>query len=99
MEAMQGGCWGVLSWDTLVPQGTREHGRFCKKAYYGAGMKGGFAGSSQGAGPVEGGSEGKLWLVSGVEGPWLALGKKSRRGGPVEECLAVTRLAFKHRSA
>ena len=47
--------------------------RFCKKSHDRDGIKNGISGSSEGdgqrgKGPVEGGSEGKLFLVSGIGG-------------------------------
>lgn len=80
---MQMECWAFeLGPLILVPPVTRRHVRFCKKrSYDAAGIKEGFSGYSQGTGQrgktlVEGSSEGRLLLVSGVEVVRLVVEKK-----------------------
>lgn len=73
-----------------VPQVMKKHVRFCEKSYEAVGIKESFSGYSQGTWQrgttlVEGLSEGKLFLASGVEVVGLGVGKKS----PVRHCMGM----------
>lgn len=78
---------GYLIW---VPRVMKKHVRFGEKSNEAAGIKESFSGYSQGiwqrgTTPVEGLSEGKLLLASGVEVVGLGMGKKS----PVRHCTGM----------
>lgn len=80
------GCWNPpkLGNLVLVNQVTRKHVRFCKKSHDRDGIMEGISGSSEGDGqrgktPIEGGSEGKVFLASGIAGGQAGCGEEKRQ--------------------
>lgn len=77
------GCWNLpkLGNLVLVNQVTRKHVRFCKKSHDRDGIMKGIPGSYEGDGrrgktPIEGSSQGKVFLASGIGGGQAGCGEE-----------------------